>query len=96
VGDDEGVGCETTWCNADDGSIQCKDVSEKGPGCDEKFLPNFLAREEEEPLERQFDHRFDLLFDAVDYAPLETPLRPDRWYHAGVCKNIVIQPHACY
>ena len=63
MGDDEGIGCETMWCDADDGSIQCKDVDGKGPGCDEKVLPNFLAREEEEPLERQFDLHFDLLFD---------------------------------
>jgi len=55
-----------------------------------KVLPNFLAREEEEPLERQFDLHFDLLLNTVDNLPLETLLRPDRWYHAGVCKNIVI------
>ena len=82
-------------CDADDGSIHYEDVGEKGSGCDKKVLLDFLAREQEEPLERQFDLHFDLLFDAVDYAPLETPLRPDRWYHAGVCKNIVIRPHTC-
>ena len=33
MGDDEGIGCETMRCYADDGSIQCKDVGEKGAGC---------------------------------------------------------------
>ena len=55
-----------------------------------KALANFLAREEEQPLERQFNLHFNLLFNTVDYALLETPLRPDRWHHAGVCKNVVI------
>ena len=36
MADDEGIGCETMRCDADDGSIQCKDVGGKGPGCDEK------------------------------------------------------------
>ena len=45
-------------------------------------LTNFLAWEEEQPLERQFN----LLFDTVDHPSL----RPGRWYHAGVCENIVI------
>ena len=32
-----------------------------------------LAMEEEEPLERQFDLNFDLLFNTVGYTPPETP-----------------------
>ena len=96
MGDDEGIGCETMRCDADDDSIQRKDVGEKGPGCDEKVLLNFLAREEEEHLEGQFDLHFDLLFDTVDYALLEIPLRPDRCqHHVGVCKNIAMRPRTC-
>ena len=57
-----------------------------------RVLLNFLVREEEEPLERQFDLHFNLLFDIVDYTPLETLLSPDRWCHAGVCKDIVMRP----
>jgi len=55
-----------------------------------KVLPNFLAREEEQPLERQLDLDFELTFDTVDHALLESHLRPDGWYHAGVGENIVV------
>jgi hypothetical protein len=95
VGDDEGIGCETMRCYADDGSIQCKDVGPKGQAVARKVLANFLSREEEQPLEREFKFHFNLLFNTVDYASLKTLLRPDRWYHAGVCENIVIRPRAC-
>jgi len=69
--------------------------AEKDRAVTRRVLPNLLARKEEEPLERQFDLHFDLLFNTVDYAPLETLLRPDRWYHAGVCKDIVVRPRTC-
>ena len=52
VGGDEGIGCETMRCYADDGSIQCKDVGGKEQALTRKVLTNFLAREEEQPLER--------------------------------------------
>ena len=95
MADDEGIGCETMRCDADDGSIQCKDVGGKGPGCDEKSSTEPPCQERGRASERQFDLHFDLLFNTVDYAPLETLLRPDRWYHAGVCKDIVVRPRTC-
>ena len=79
---DEGIGCETMRCDAGGGSIQCKDVDEKGG----KVLTNFLAGEEEQPLEGEFNFDLDLLFNTGDH----TLLRPDRRHHTGVCENIVI------
>jgi hypothetical protein len=38
-----------------------------------KVLPNFLARGEEQPLERQFDLNFELSFNAGNNSILEPP-----------------------
>jgi len=95
VGGDEGIGCETMRCDADEVRYNARMSAKKDRAVTTRVLPNLLAREEEEPLERQLDLHFDLLFNTVDYAPLETFLRPDRWYHAGVCENIVIRPCTC-
>jgi len=53
-------------------------------------LADFLAGEEEQPLEGQFDLDFDLLFNTVNDVLLETLLRPDWWRHAGVGEDIVV------
>ena len=53
-------------------------------------LANLLAREEEQPCERQFNLDFMLLFNTVDHSLLDVFLRPDRWYHARVCEDVVI------
>lgn len=55
-----------------------------------QVLPNFLAGEKEQPLEREFNLDFDLLFDTTDDALLDALLRPDGWNHAGVCEDIFI------
>ena len=83
-------------CDADDGDGGCKDVGEKGAGCDRTVLANFLAGEEEQPLEGQFNLDFNLLFNTVNGALLDTPLCPGGWHHAGVCENIVIRPRASW
>ena len=87
---DVGIGCETMRCDADDGSIRCKVSAKKEQAVRGKVLTNFLAGEEEEPLERQFDLDLDLPFNTVDNALLEALLGPDRRNHAGVCENIVV------
>lgn len=58
-------------------------------------LTNFLAGEEEEPLERQFNLDFNLPFNTVDRVLLETLLHPDSWHHAWISENIVVGPRAC-
>ena len=55
-----------------------------------KVLPNFLAGEEEQPLERQLDLHLELPFNTVDHMLLKSLLRPDRRCHAGVCEDIVV------
>lgn len=44
MGGDEGIGCGTMRCYAGDGSIQCKDVGEKGPSRDEKSSSELPCR----------------------------------------------------
>lgn len=92
MGGDGGIGCDTMRYDAgDDGSKRCKDVDQRGTGCAiGQVLPNFLAGEKEQPLERKFNLDFDLLFDTTDDALLEALLRPDGWNHAGVSEDIVI------
>ena len=65
-------------------------------GDEKRFLPNFLAGEEEQPLEGQFDLDLELVFDTVDHSLLESPLGPDRWCHAGVCETVVVGLRACW
>lgn len=55
-----------------------------------QVLPNFLAGEKEQPLEREFNLDFDLLFDTTDNALLNALPRPDGWNHARICKDIVV------
>ena len=52
--------------------------------------PDFFAREEEQPFQRQFNLDLDLLFDTINEALLEALLCPDRRHHAGVCEDIVV------
>jgi hypothetical protein len=87
---DVGIGCETMRCDADGGSIECKVSAKKEQVVTRKVLPNFLAGEEEQPLERQLDLDLNLLLNTVDGVLLEALLRSDRWHHAGVCKDIVV------
>ena len=86
---DVGIGCETVRCNADEVRYDAR-CRQKGVGGDEKALPNFLAGEEEQPLERQLDLDLDLAFNTVNHSRLDALLRPDGWHHAGVCKDVVI------
>jgi len=62
----------------------------RGDAVTREVLSNFLAGEEEQPLEGQLDLDFELVFDTVDHSLLESLLRPDRRCHAGVCEDIVV------
>lgn len=82
--------CDTMRCDA---GVMVRDLDEGEAGCvTGQVLTNFLAGEEEQPFEGQFNLDFNLPFDTVDKTLLNTFLRPDRRHHARVCEDIVIRP----
>lgn len=80
---DEGIRCDGDMMKM---MVQeCAEQAVKG-----QVLANFLAGEEEEPLEGQFNLYLDLLFNTVDHLLLDTFLGSDWWDHARVCEDIII------